>query len=179
MGIIEKKIRGRSNQKLAEPLSTVTRLQPAEVLAAVKEVVERHNRALVEKNTARQSQGGGKLRRFLTDVDALGIPRRSYYLKVRDKDILIGYEKPVDDILARVARKRKPGVTEGYWLAHLRMMRDSSGQTRVEVRLTNWVTDSDGKLGNKDKYRELTDLLWDAVGADADAAQVGQDSLFE
>lgn len=177
MGFIEKQVRKRANQKVAEPLSTLTQLQPPEVVAVIKQAIERHNQALVEKNAQKQANAGGKVRRLLAEADAHGIPRRSYCVKVQEKDVLISYEKPVDEVLARISRKtRKPGITEGYWLAGIRMMRDEGGQNRVEIRLINWVMDSNGRLRNKDKYHELTDMIWDAVGGNA--ANTQQEALF-
>ena len=178
MGIIEKQIRKRGNQKLAETLSTPTRLQPPEVAVAIEEAIERHNQAVAAQNAQRQAQAGGKVRRFLAEAAALSIPNRSYYLKTRESDMLISYEKPVDEVLARIANKRrKPGLSDGYWLSHVRVMRDEAGQNRVEVKLTNWVMNSNGKLGNKDKYHELTDMIWEAVSTDATDQQ--QDTRLE
>lgn len=168
MGLIEKQIRKRGNQKLAEPLSTPTRLQPREVAEAISRVCERHNQAEVERNATRKD-AGGKLRRFMAEAEAGNLPRRKYYFKMREKDLLVSYEQPVDEVLARLARgkKQRTGFTDGYWLANVRVMRGESGENRVEVRLTNWIINQDGKLGNKDKYQQLTDMIWEAVSAEA------------
>ena len=167
MGLIEKKIRNRGNQKLAAPLSTTTHLSPKEVQQAVKDVCATYNQAQVDDNARRIAQGN-KLTRTWAQGTQLNLGLKQYYFAAESDELRVSYERPPAYVLANA--KRRPGVTEGYWLAVIRIFRDTDAgadSTRVQIHLSKWVINSDGKMGNKDKYEHLTNLIWEAVSSEA------------
>jgi hypothetical protein len=162
MGIIAKQVRKRANQRLAEPLTTATRMSAKQVGEAVVGVCKQHNEAAIADLERRRQQGGRLKRMAAKGTDG---SRLQYHVVTRESDILVSFERSPQFILANP--KRRAGVTDGYWLAVVRVLAGAGPQSperTVEVRLSKWLMDNNsGKLENQAKYEEFTDMLWNAV----------------
>lgn len=165
MGVI-KQIRKRANQRLAEPLTTTTALSIPAAVDAIKNICQTHNDEVTRTNQSRRE--GGKLSRLLANAE--NVHSKQYHVTVRQHDILIGYQVTPEYIL-RNAKRKRTSSSAGWWLARVRFVQPAeplpAGQHLIEIRLTNWVMDSNGKLNNQPMYEWLTNELWKVLSVDA------------
>jgi hypothetical protein len=93
--------------------------------------------------------------------------RRPYHVQTRRNQVLVGY---LASPRTAVGRSR-PGLLAGHWLVALRFARDDQApgvtgrEQPIEIRLTNWVIDSDGRRDRSDRYAGLVDAILEAMGA--------------
>lgn len=164
MGVIQKSIRKRGNQKLAAPIYTNTKLSPGEVATAIQQLCEALNKKELADLAAKQQ--AGLLKRIAT-MGTLEIDVQ-YFVKVEQKQILVSYNRPPAHVLAQ--RQRRVGVLDGYWLAAVTVSANGpdtpAGQNVVRLRLLMWVLNNDGVLKNRAKYLQFADALHAAVSVD-------------
>lgn len=165
MGLIGKQIRKRGNQRLAEPMTATTALLIDEAVEAIKQLCEKHNQEESARLADKRTNGGWLARKV---ANAEKDSSYHLHLEVRQHEVLVSYQNSPQWILAK--RKRNAGFA-GYWLASITFPKGNGpaprGERLISVRLLRWVIDGDGHLENQDKYAEVTDLLWEAVSAEA------------
>jgi len=163
MGLIEKSIRNRSNQKLAAEVFTTTALTYDEVVAAVRAHCDAQN-AEMSRGIA-QTQANAKTR-FGKWVTSLNDPAKShYYISPRpeSRQILIGFGQRPEPILAG-----RGNTHDGVWAARLSY---PAGGNVVGMTLLKWVIGgNDGVLRNRSFYESLLDSVPRLIGGPPAAA---------
>lgn len=159
MGVIEKSIRKRSNQKLAAEVFTPTRLTFDEVVAAVQAFCEESNANVtrtIETNQANARTRLGKWTASLSD------PKNSHYYVAPHpevRQVLIGFGQRPEPILAG-----RGNTHNGVWAARLSY---PAGGNTVGLALLKWVMNSDGKLRHRSFYESLLENVHAAISSEA------------
>jgi len=158
MGLIEKSIRKRSNQKLAAEVLTPTALSFDEVVEALRKYCDAQNAdvtRLVEVNQAKAKTRMGKWTANLQD------PRNShYYLSPHPemRQVLIGFGQRPEPILAG-----RGNTHQGVWAARLSY---PAGGSTVGLILLKWVIGgNDGVLKNRGFYESLLENVHAAISS--------------
>lgn len=167
MGLIEKAIRERSNQKLAEPICTSTTMSVGAVIEELRSLCDAHNAETV-LDVERWKTTGNRFSRWVhKDKD----PTREHYYHVRvhEREVLIGFRLTPERIL-----EKKNSGADPFWLARLRFpVTDDDSRLVVESTLLRWVIDgNNGKLHDRGFYELLVDRLFNAVNVDGPAAEI-------
>jgi len=164
MGLIEKSIRKRSNQKLAAEVLTPTALSFDEVVEALRKYCDAQNAdvtRLVEVNQAKAKTRMGKWTANLQD------PRNShYYLSPHPemRQVLIGFGQRPEPILAG-----RGNTHQGVWAARLSY---PAGGSTVGLILLKWVIGgNDGVLKNRGFYESLLENVHAAISSEAQQAR--------
>ena len=164
MGMIEKAIRGKQNQKFAEPIRVATALSINEVVAAVHALVATHEepRQVARTKHLEKMRNGGRLARWAV-TDAKEQVAKQYYVTVESKQILVGWL----GVPAKILAIKKPGTGAKYWLAAITFPSEKPSQypngTYVEVRLKKWIIDSNGRLQSKQQYETFCEQLFGRI----------------
>ncbi len=160
MGLIEKSIRNRSNQKLAAEVFTQTALSFDQVEAAVRGYCDAKNAEMtehIEQNQAKARTRLGKWTASLTDPATY-----HYYVSPHPetRQILIGFGQRPEPILAG-----KGNTLSGVWAARLSY---PAGGNTVGLALLKWVAGgNDGALKNRSFYEILLQDLYGQIGSEA------------
>lgn len=155
---IRRQIRRRSDRRFVAPVTVMTMLDVTEAFAAIRSVCERHNAVRVAEHERAGTEGSmfARLLAAGTDVQRL----QFHPADGGERELLIGYERTPESILATVSQA--PGYVDGYWLARARMLEPPAPRVverRLELSLTSWVTDAEGRVANTEKYTELTEMI--------------------
>jgi hypothetical protein len=131
----------QGDQRLAARVIATTRLDFREAVEAIERVCRRESDRL----------------------------RRRYQVKVDRNQILVGYRASPGAVPLTAGRPRT-GLLTAHWLAAIRFPHDAHGvpprkERAIEIRLTNWVVDSDGRREHSDGYEKLVDAIRAAVSA--------------
>jgi|SRR3954451_1321759 len=132
--------REKRDRRLGDRLTVTTSLRFEEAFEAIRRVCERES----ERRDTR------------------------YHVVTHRNHILVGY-RAGPRAAARLTASRTR-LHAGHWLLAVRFPCDdhltvtTPRRQTVEIRLTNWVVDSDGRRECSDKYRELADSICEAVG---------------
>lgn len=105
MGLVEKSIRKRSNQRLAQPISVPTALGPAEILAILTEYCDARNVECAETVTRWKTTGNRVSRWAQKEKD----PMREHWFHVSPQENEVLYQLPDAD---RRARELPPAARE-------------------------------------------------------------------
>ena len=166
MGLIEKSIRGRGNQKLAAPVFTNTTLSKLEVVEKIKDICAELTAAnIAELNEARS---GG----FWKRGEVVGVQdgHVTYYVEVESNQVLIGFFGTPKQIQA-INPKGWLKSNQAYWMAQVVFMKREpdtpEGEVVVGLTLMRWVTDQDGKFKNRDKYELFAERLHKSISVNA------------
>jgi hypothetical protein len=160
VGLIEKSVRKRSNQKLAAEVFTHTALSFDQVEAAVRGYCDAKNAEMtehLEKNQAKARTRFGKWTASLTDPATY-----HYYVSPHPetRQILIGFGQRPEPILAG-----KGNTLSGVWAA--RLSYPAAGNT-VGLALLKWVVGgNDGALKNRSFYEILLQDLYEQISSEA------------
>lgn len=158
MGLIEKSIRNRSNQKLAAEVFTQTALSFDQVEAAVRGYCDAKNAEMtehVEQSKAKARTRLGKWTASLTDPATY-----HYYVSPHPetRQILIGFGQRPEPILAG-----KGNTLSGVWAARLSY---PAGGNTVGLALLKWVVSgNDGVLKNRSFYEILLQDLYGQISS--------------
>jgi hypothetical protein len=159
MGVIEKSIRKRSNQKLAAEAFTPTRLSFDEVVAAVQKICDESNAAVTSHIESAQANARTRLGKWTT---SLNDPKKShYYVSPRPemRQVLIGFGQRPEPIMAG-----RGNTHAGVWAA--RVSYPAGGHT-VGMALLKWVINGDGVLRHRSFYESLLESVHAAISSDA------------
>jgi hypothetical protein len=165
MGVIERSIRKRGNQKLAAEVFTQTRLSFDEVTAAVRNYCDTENAevtSLIEANQAKAKTRLGKWTASLSD------PKNSHYYvspHPEMRQVLIGFGQRPEPILAG-----RGNTHNGVWAARLSY---PAGGNTVGLVLLKWVINGDGVLRHRSFYESLLENVHAAISSDAEQAAAG------
>lgn len=166
VGLIEKSIRKRSNQKLAAEVYTQTALSFDEVAAAVWTYCDAQNAEvtrLVEANQAKANTRLGKWTANLQD------PKNSHYYvspHPEMRQILIGFGQRPEPVLAG-----RGNTHNGVWAARLSY---PAGGNTVGLILLKWVIGgNDGVLKNRGFYESLLEHVHTAISSEAQRTSGG------
>ena len=163
MGVIERSIRKRSNQKLAAEVFTQTDLSFDEVMIAVRDYCDAMNAEVTSNVAASQANAKTRLGRWSA---SLRDPSKShYYVSPHPelRQILIGFGQRPEPILAG-----KGNTQSGVWAARLSYPTD--GNT-VGLALIKWVINGDGVLRNRSFYENLLQNIHTAISPEAQAGE--------
>lgn len=166
MGLVEKSIRKRSNQRLAEPISAPTALGAAEILAVLNEYCDASNVECAETVTRWKTSGNRFSRWANKDKD----PMREHWFHVspQENEVLISFRMPVD-VLESFRRRRGKYPTDSFWIARLRLyVREQAPVDReAEFTLLRWTMDREnGKMEDRGFYEALVDNMFTAITSD-------------
>jgi hypothetical protein len=159
MGVAEREIRGRSNQKLAEPISTETALSFDEVVAELRRFCRAQNAQRKAQIAERRARARNRFSKWLAKAEDPA--RVAFYLTVRPdkRDVLIGFGQPADDIMLGTLRL-------GAWLAQLAF---PAGGTRVSLALRKGFSGMyGGPVQYRRAYEDLVDSLFTAISSKPD-----------
>jgi hypothetical protein len=165
MGLIERSIRNRSNQKLAAEVFTQTQLSFDEVVAAVLSYCNAKNEEVTSLIAASQAKAKTRLGKWTA---SLSDPKHSHYYvspHPEMRQVLIGFGQRPEPILAG-----KGNNHNGVWAARLSY---PAGDSTVGIALLKWVINSDGVLRHKSFYESLLQNLHAAISSDAGQATAG------
>jgi hypothetical protein len=169
VGLIEKSIRQRGNQKLAAPVYTNTTLSQAEVIAAINQIGGSHNAAAERKAKEADAQAVGKgfVGKAKWEGEAKSWRRRKFFVSVQSTEILIGYRGTPDSI--QKLRGKRLSSNADFWLASVLFPKDAAapeGQRVVKLMLKQWVNNkSDGRMASRGAYEGFSEQLADALAA--------------
>jgi hypothetical protein len=166
VGLIEKSIRGRGNQKLAAPVFTNTALSKQEVVDVIKRLCEELTAANIAALNEARAGGFWKSSKVASIRDG----HVTYYVEVESRQIWVSFFGPPKNIHA-IDPKARLKANQAYWLAEVVFMNREpdtpDGEEVVRLTLKRWVTDQDGKLRNRDKYELFAERLHAAISVDA------------
>ena len=173
MGLIEKSIRKRANQKLAAPLATTTSLSRAEVVEAIKKLCASHNANSEQRARAEneRAQTRGLIGKLSSQGSAQAWLKNRFHVSVQEKAILIGYGGTPESILALTGKRLSSSAN--HWLAQVTFpVRNNvpAGQTVVEITLLKWVIDQKGRVKSRGYYEGFCDTLFKAIKANSPAS---------
>jgi hypothetical protein len=171
MGLIEKSIRKRSNQRLAEPISVPTVLGPAEILAVLNEYCDARNVECAEMVTSWKTTGSRVSRWAHKDKD----PMREHWLHVspQENEVLISFRMPIE-VLESFRQRRGKYPTDSFWIARLRhyVREDAPAEQQAEFTLLRWTMGREsGKMEDRGFYEALVDNVFTAITSDPVAAE--------
>ena len=157
MGLIEKSIRKKTNQKLTEPMVTSTAMSASEALTAITDMCAKYNSDRLERHEQDETE-----RSRLSKWAAPKMAPKDKALSVlrQDKHLLIGYALTPEQIQVRTDKTTMVGQ---FWLARVRFLSPKAdaapGTIDIELQLIRWITDSDGKVVSYQKFAELAEAI--------------------
>lgn len=160
MGLIEKSVRKRSNQKLAAEVFTQTALSFDEVEAAVRRYCDAKNAEVTRAVGASQAKAKTRVGKWTANLQD---PRNSHYYvspHPEMRQILIGFGQRPEPILAG-----RGSTSHGVWAARLSY---PAGGSTVGLILLKWVIGgNDGVLKNRGFYESLLENVHTAISSEA------------
>lgn len=105
MGLVEKALRKRSNQKLAAPIYATTAMADVQIIEALRGIVDTHNAETV-REVERWKTTGNRISRW-ANKDKDPQKEHYYHLDVRSDGALIGFRRTPERILAE--GRKSPG----------------------------------------------------------------------
>lgn len=151
VGVVERRVNQSRNQKRAETKYFRSQLAPAEVVAALEQLVADRERAVAD----RQQENAGKTKWRLL-MDGTG-GTRVFHLAKKDAYCLIGFP-------GRPGGEHKK--TDGQWELRVDSTPDPDGGTTVSMTLLNWIVDgNDGSMRNRLTYGEFVEDFTSRIGA--------------
>ena len=159
MGVIERSIRKRSNQKLAAAVYTSTQHSFEEVVAVVQSFCDQSNTEVTNVIKTNQANAKTRLGKWTT---SLSDPKNSHYYvspHPETRQVLIGFGQRPEPILAG-----RGNTHNGVWAA--RLSYPTEGHT-VSLALLKWVMNGEGKLRNRSFYESLLENVHAAISSDA------------
>jgi hypothetical protein len=159
MGIAERAIRSRSNQKLAEPIHTDTALSFDGVVAELRKFCGAHEAQREAQIAERRARAKNRFSKWLAKVEDPA--RQAFYITVRPerRDVLIGFGQPADDILLGTRRT-------GAWLAQLTF--PAGGHTVSLALRKGFSGPYGGTVTYRRVYENLVDSLFTAISSTPD-----------
>jgi hypothetical protein len=148
MGLIEKSIRKRSNQKLAAEVFTSTTLSFDEVVRVVQAHCNASNEEVSRSYADRRENAKTRFGKWTASISA---PEHFHYYvspHAESRQILVGFAQQPEPILAG-----QPGTSLGVWAARISY---PVGGNTVGMALLKWTSGgSDGVLKNRGFYESL------------------------
>ena len=174
MGLIERSIRKRGNQKLAAEVYTQTTLSFDDVVRVVEEYCNAENMEVTRRHEEYAANANSRFAKWNASVHD---PRNHHYYvspHSEARQILIGFGQQPEPILAGRAN-----VNRGVWAARISYPPDGS---TVGISLLKWVIGgNDGAIKNRTYYEKLLENLHGQISSDGDLTDGGEaaDSLPE
>lgn len=163
MGLIEKSIRSRSNQKLAAEVFTQTAMSFDEVVRVVQAHCNASNEQVSKSIADRQESARTRFGKWTASIST---PEHFHYFvspHAESRQILVGFAQSPEPILAG-----RPNTHLGVWAARISY---PAGGNTVGMALLKWTSGgSDGVLKNRGFYESLLAQVGAAIRADGSAA---------
>jgi hypothetical protein len=147
MGIIERQLSKKGNQRFAATRSVETSLSPEEAVDRVATFCEQWRADDKQKTKERSEKLSGWMKRLYDWADSGedDSSRPGFYCESLGVSAFVSYPTPPT---------MKANLGGGRWLATVETARREDG-CRVSVTLKQWVENGDGVISNKDRYEEL------------------------
>jgi hypothetical protein len=162
MGLIEKSIRSRSNQKLAAEVFTQTTLSFDEVVRVVQAHCNASNEKVSQSYADLRENRKTRLGKWTASIST---PEHFHYYvspHAESRQILVGFAQQPEPILAG-----RPNTSRGVWAARISY---PAGGNTVGIVLLKWTSGgSDGVLKNRGFYENLLEQVGAAIRADGSA----------
>ncbi len=161
MGLIERSIRKRGNQRLAAEVYTRTTLSFDEIVAVVEDYCNSHNMEVTDRHEEYAANANNRFTKW--HAGAYDPGRHHYYVSPHSevRQILIGFGQQPEPILAGRA-----DVHRGVWAARITYRPDSS---TVGISLLKWIIGGDdGVIKNRAYYESLLANLHGQISSDGE-----------